>query len=647
MIKISLIVFGMLLAFTVSAANPVPEIRDLDEHNARMQPSCSPECVNGQGATLEGENRKAPDSFEAEKAWVNTHHRHGIQSDAEAVASAKRLFDKPDHDKSRVLSADEITAYWQSGKTLPVNTAREYPPKLLSIKNEKGYNVLIDLSHQCKFLTLWSTAGRLHEMGYRSVTNQASLNTVLDASGVCRIRIPYDEANRVWPFGWYPNFSYNVVITEQGNPENPAYLPEEMEALKVFVQDGGGLIVNGDLVKNSDEWSQNELMKKFGLSFTKEKVMFEGEKCGVLAPGKEWEVTETAEGKPVAARREFGKGRMYVTGGNQLLYYDKKQNEAQQKQRDVRLNGVLDWLCADQKPVGGEPRLPQPMGGGGAIFPELESQNGDMVTYYAKNQHPALVEVATKDLHVVTDKVLGWLPSVPTKEPMYLILSAGGGGGWAVNARVPKENGIISLSKTGIISIYAHELAHTLRGPVGASGKIAGRNPFGNSGEPHAGWFQGKVDALYNEKLLEFPNKKCDIFSSKDFFAIDLADPEKCKTFGKGKDWQKIWYIWQKMDDRYGTTWYPCWLYVQHTRWCESPDRQLTWEESVEDMSIAVGEDLFPFFRSIGVSLKRAKIGQVAFEGKKLKLKPAPIKPTAPGNVRLEEIGDYKHVGLK
>lgn len=42
---------------------------------------------------------------------------------------------------------------------------------------------------------------------------------------------------------------------------------------------------------------------------------------------------------------------------------------------------------------------------------------------------------------------------------------------------------------------------------------------------------------------------------------------------------------------------YPRWMYIQHTRWSETSDKKLTWEKSVEDMSIAVGKDLFPFLQ--------------------------------------------------
>ena len=43
-------------------------------------------------------------------------------------------------------------------------------------------------------------------------------------------------------------------------------------------------------------------------------------------------------------------------------------------------------------------------------------------------------------------QIEAWLPSIVPDEPMYLIVSAGGGGGWAVNAYRPKEAGVISLN---------------------------------------------------------------------------------------------------------------------------------------------------------------------------------------------------------
>jgi hypothetical protein len=100
--------------------------------------------------------------------------------------------------------------------------------------------------------------------------------------------------------------------------------------------------------------------------------------------------------------------------------------------------------------------------------------------------------------------------------------------------------------------------------------------------------------------------------------------------------------VWQKLDDRYGPTWYPRWRWVQHTRWREQPDRRLTWDETIEDMSIAVGEDLFPFFRKIGTTLDKDRCPELSFQGNVVKLPIAPLEVSPAGPVRLEAIGDYR-----
>jgi hypothetical protein len=59
-------------------------------------------------------------------------------------------------------------------------------------------------------------------------------------------------------------------------------------------------------------------------------------------------------------------------------------------------------------------------------------------------------------------------------------------------------------------------------------------------------------------------------------------------------------------------------------------------------MSIAVGEDLFPFFRALGTSLDREKCGEITFNGEKLTLPVARIDAkTPPGKVNLSNIGDW------
>jgi hypothetical protein len=230
---------------------------------------------------------------------------------------------------------------------------------------------------------------------------------------------------------------------------------------------------------------------------------------------------------------------------------------------------------------------------------------------------------------------------------MHLILAAGGGGGWAVNAFRPRENGIISLDCFGILSIFAHELAHTMAGPRNYRGEIAGRPPLSNLGEAHAGWFQGKIDAVFDPERKNRANRNANrIFNLEGVLTeMDLTiyyeNEAAGQRWGRGTYWYKVWYIWQKLDDRYGSTWYPRWRWVQSTRWADTPNRVLTWDEMIEDKSIAVGEDLFPFFRKLGTTLERERLEEIEFQGVTMTLPIAPLELTPAGNVRLDEIGDY------
>jgi len=153
----------------------------------------------------------------------------------------------------------------------------------------------------------------------------------------------------------------------------------------------------------------------------------------------------------------------------------------------------------------------------------------------------------------------------------------------------------------------------------------------------------GEAAALSTGKRVSHrPNRLFDFDKNGD--ALDLAalSDVNREKWGKGKDWTKIWWVWQKLDDRYGPTWYPRWRWVQHTRWRDEPRRRLSLDETVEDMSIAVGEDLFGFFREIGTTLNKERFAQVVFDGQTIDLPVAPLEISPAGPVRLEPIGNYR-----
>ncbi|MCD6345805.1 MAG: hypothetical protein J7L96_00150 [Bacteroidales bacterium] len=508
---------------------------------------------------------------------------------------------------------EQITEYWTNGKTLPSELLKQYPLPLQPVLADRGYNVLVDMAHQCNFVTLWTLPTQLNSLGYRSVGSHATINSVLDPQGESRIRMVYDTINKIHPFVWMPNPRFQVIITGQSSDKSQVYTEDELSSLKNFVNEGGGLLVQG-------KSANRQIRKVFNLDPEKEPTL----------------------------KKDINKGRVWFTASNSDFRYPRKADQTQKDSVNTELLAALEWLVGNQKALKDEPRLPEPMDGGGGIYPELEDNFNSIVFYWAANQKEELLKTVTVDIPKAQRFVQERLPSKPTAEPMYLILCAGSGGGWAVNAYRPKENGIISLNPLGILSIFGHELAHTMHGPVNDDGEVAGIAPIPNRGEAHAGWFQGKVNALFNDKLLTESNRNCNSFFKYDPTgdALDLATNYENKAlyenWGKGKDWTKTWYMWQKLDDRYGPTWYPRWKYVQHTRWKDDPQHRLTWDEMVEDMSIAVGEDLFPFIKKLGTTLEKDRLKEIEFNGQTMKLKVAPIDVTPGGPVRIEAIGDYR-----
>lgn len=219
---------------------------------------------------------------------------------------------------------------------------------------------------------------------------------------------------------------------------------------------------------------------------------------------------------------------------------------------------------------------------------------------------------------------------------MNIILSAGDGGGWAVNVYKPEEVGIVCLNKNGILSIFSHELTHNLPGPPNGRGSQAGRLPEVFV-EAHAGWFQGKINVLLDGKR-EYHNPNNIFDFDKKLSSLDLALVRGHVENG----WKKLWFIWQKLDDRFGPTWYPRWIWVKNVRWQDSPDRELSWDDIVEDMSIAVGEDLFPFFRRLGTTLVKERFSSATFDGKRINLPISPLQAGRAGKAKTGPIGDFK-----
>jgi len=543
------------------------------------------------------------------------------------------------------LSEKEIDNYWREGKTLPLGVSEKYPLPIQQITNDNGMNILIDMAHQTQFVTLWSLNKTINELGFRSIGNQASLQSVLDPDGKSRVRVPFKDG--IFPFAWIPNLNYNIIITEQESPRYQEYLPEEIEALKKFVRNGGGLLIQcgPDFSLSTDvkNLSLEKLIQTFDANLANETDLINQNKYATFVTDDKWETLRRGEyGKIIEARRVFGKGRVMLIGAmNTLMPATTDSPEIQAKNKTL-FTERLKWLAEGKEPVGGEPRVPSSMAGGGGIYPELEKNIGDVVLFYALNQRKELLDCMDNDLPRAQRILQDWFPSKKS-EPIYLVLAAGSGGAWVVNAYKPKEVGLISINPLSLIDAYAFEMGHLNSGPANGYGRTAGWVQAINGSNGQAGWFQGKILAVFNDSYKNKPNRDCNSFfkTDKKGDSIDLAQFNPDELYSYNDKITKLWYVFQKLDDRYGTTWYPRWLWVMNTRWDSTPEKQLTFDEMAEDMSIAVGEDLFPFFAKLGTTLGKNRLSEIEFNNETIRLKVAPLEVTPAGTIRLDSIKDY------
>jgi len=549
-------------------------------------------------------------------------------------------------DAQRQRLLDEAGKYWKVGETLPVEYTEVFPVGGAPGDNDTGINVLVDQAHQTQFVVLWGLKGQLQSQGYRACSSLACLDTVLTPGKPSRIRLSMGELE---PFAWWPTPAWNVVITGQQDLNAQTYTPAEIAALKAFVESGGGLLVwsgKPGSQEAADGWSLNKLLAEFGAQISPGTDQLDGRTYGSLTLGDGWSTLSQGEaGQPVRARREFGHGRVMVCENPTLFNPDKDDSAEQKTAKATALRETLTWLAAGKPPVGGDGRMAS--SGGAGIYPELELTAPGLAVYYAANQSPETLTCIREQIPTAVEKVLSWLPTPQFEEPYGLVICAGGGGGWAIQGR-PKASAVIEYRPLSILSVFGHEFAHTMGGPPNARGEHAGQSPHHNQGESHAGWFQGKINALFDPAAVGAANRNCNSIlelEQQKGAKLDLAFENETEAgrarWGKGPEWTKQWYLFQKIEDRFGPTWYPRWYWVRSTRWADDPGHRETWDEMVESISIAVGEDLFPFFRKAGTTLGRERLEQIEFQGQVIKLPVCPLDDGPAGPVQLGPIGDY------
>ena len=487
--------------------------------------------------------------------------------------------------------------------------AQVEPQPLPGGVKDTGINVLFDSSHQFTFFHHWQCQAALRQAGYRVTGNQASLHRALVPGTRMRVR---DQATHAWniqrAFTTVPAPSYDVAFLYQHAIVQP-YLAEEKAALRAFLEAGGGAVIDASVPGSP----LAALLEEYGARLrgdTVEVALASGQSipganpAGWTGPRRtadlsaEWQaVVGAGPNRAALAFRRVGKGVVVLLTDPQLL-----RLRIDGKERPHR--ELLAWAVA--KAAGGakaradERRVPwEPEGLGGAFYPENQIEVGGIRVLYSDNQLPETIALAKNRFPEVVAHLQKMLPTPPNPGDAYYInLAAGDGGGWAENAVTPKMAGTIATKADGILSVLAHELAHTMYGPEAVDGTPGCRMPAWWS-EAHAGWFQRKVirEMGFGEKWPYWPRALANLDPTLD--AVDLA---KVGEDQMRLAWDKAWLLWSVLDARHGPVWYPQWLAHVHKKFGD-PKRLLTMDEYVLSVSESLGEDVSALFVRFGTTV--------------------------------------------
>jgi hypothetical protein len=483
------------------------------------------------------------------------------------------------------------------------------PQPLPSGIADNGVNVLIDSSHQFSFFHHWPCQDALRAAGFRVTGNQASLERALRPGTPMRVRVQADHA---WglerPFTTVPAPAYDVVLIYQHGAFQP-YRPAEKEALGAFLEAGGGVVFD---VSAADAPAA-QLLRDYGAVVGQDAALVKIRAAAGSVPGLEpadlsrplrqaefgpgWTVAAGSDERHGAlAWRKAGRGTIVLLADPTLL---RGKDGRGDRENGVFLRFAILQASGGVRPKTDGRRVPwEPEGLGGAFYPDNEMVIGGLRVLYSDNQLPATLELARTRFIEVQSILQKMLPTPPNPGKAYYInLAAGEGGGWAENAVTPKMAGTISVKPESILSILAHELAHTMYGPEAVDGTAGCRMPDWWS-EAHAGWFQRKTirEMGFGERWPYFPKA---LAAQDPLFSLDLANLPADKV---RLAWDKAWLIWSILDARYGADWYPQWLAHVHKTY-NDPRRLLTMDEYMRTISETVGEDTAPLFERFGTTV--------------------------------------------
>jgi len=401
----------------------------------------------------------------------------------------------------------------------------------------------------------------------------------------------------------YDFSNVNLLILQSSASPCP-YLPEDIEAVRKLLAEGGGVVVLGDysLFRKEPKYRLNALVKRFGAEFVNESVMKPLRGCSILEREEidsyspkiigldesvDWDVlVKDARDRAVMARRRVGKGHLVVASRS----LSGRKPDASDPINDDWWKPLLKRITAD-KPVDPKRRPRHQM-------PENKTQRQRLPIQYSDymKSHADAVYAVYDQCFPVIQEVMG----VPPSEGMLtklILLPTGGGFSSGSSIGLAAWWGNFPEKKYGMVELISHESTHSWVHPFTEPmwnegiatyvGILVGRRMglAEDADSTLAGWIRG---ARRHDKDMA----KYDLANGRDVpHVVRMAKP--------------MWIFEQLRKEKPDIVA----RYFQTKRKLATPDKikKYTADDSVAVLSIAMGRDLFGWFQSLGITVDRSK----------------------------------------
>ncbi|MGL5683267.1 MAG: hypothetical protein ACRDDZ_09525 [Marinifilaceae bacterium] len=410
---------------------------------------------------------------------------------------------------------------------------------------------------------------------------------------------------------WTSLFNYDFsnanLLVLLGCDDRISYLDKDVDVITNFVNDGGGIVLLG----NEQTKSQNELAKKFGVSFAGQAAKpystpsgedVVGGYASVLDFGKnanKWDVlVADKDGKPILARSKYGKGNLLV-GARSIAGSNPNASDS--------INHTLWRPLLKQIASGKEVDPNKPFHGRGIGQLEYKDNHDTFILSYNDYMKPyaaSMVDISKRCMPFI-EKRMG----VPLSKGMgsEISLLATGGGGFSSGSVIALAVwwGDFPNREDSMIEFITHESVHSwvLPHPEIWNEPIAtyvGNLVMCDMGHEEEG--RRRIQHTIERAMQHDPN-----MTDYDIAGNSLNGKAKLEG-GAANDvhWGKSYWVLEELGKQY-----PNFIanYFKTKRKLLEQQTITRYDENntVAIMSAAVGKDLFPWFKKHGFNVDKKK----------------------------------------